>query len=377
MKRLVGIPLVLVLAGCSPISTFTSAKNRYVSLAPTVPVTSAPLQPVTASGPAAAPENATAVLALPEGAGGLKTVREKNFVNGTRQEIILSTGPGVYGENVIDVSVRVNGRSSGSGRILEMGPPSQNGIRSEILSRFPDVRMNIVTRPMRNRFGPFGLAIGRHASGARCIFVWQWVDDLREFTPGVSGFTKFGALMGGKSLATSIRIRLCRANETVDQLAGYAEGLRVTARNAVERIVRMDRRDIASSGPQISGRAIAGTPALQPVGGSLESALAGRRSVAKGVSRKSPSHKSRSSSRSSRPRRADSAPDSYNRIKSYIPRRASEEAPASAPAPGGGRYLAPVEGAPPPATGIAAAPAYRPAASAVGLPPEAYRGPQR
>ena len=93
------------------------------------------------------------VLALPEAAGRFKKLRETHFVNGTRQEIVLEAGKGVYGENVIDVSVRTTDVRPAGARVLEIGKPSENGIKREILSRFPDVRMNIVTRPMRNRLG--------------------------------------------------------------------------------------------------------------------------------------------------------------------------------------------------------------------------------
>ncbi len=296
-------------------------------------------------------------------------VKEKHFINGSRQEIVLDAGPGVYGENVIDVSVRTSGAKTTNSQVLEIGPPTESSIRNEILGRFPDVRMNIVMRPMRNRFGSFGLAIGRHANGARCIFAWQWVEDLREHTPGVSNFTKFGALMGNRALATSVRMRLCRTGMTVDQLAGYFEGIRVPSRAPVERLASINRRNIGE--PEISQNGIRRSPLLKPVGASLESAL-GNKSSAVSASPKAAVN----SAKASRPRvkrQARSAPArEYNRIQHYSSSGSPVSPAATAPAVPQGRYLAPVaNGAP------AAGPQvrYQPSRGA-GLPPEAYRGPQ-
>ena len=145
-------PLTLLLGACSlglPSLGGSGAKS-YVSSAPTIPVQGEPVNLIKIA-PQEPVRSQIAVLALPDPIGREKKVREKHYVNGTRQEIVLDAGPGVYGENVIDVSVRTSGTAGGARSALEIGPPSENGIRNEILSRFPDVQMNIVTRPMRNR----------------------------------------------------------------------------------------------------------------------------------------------------------------------------------------------------------------------------------
>ena len=188
----------------------------------------------------------TAVMLLPEGAGAVSNVREKNYVNGSRQEIILSGDKMTHGENVIDVSIQTTQTQPTIGAGLQIGKPSERSVRNEILSRFPDVRMGIVTRPMNNVYGPFGLAIGKRSDGARCVFAWQWIDDIADTSRGGSGFSRIGVLLSRRSTPASIRIRICRGDQTADQLAGLIEGLRFTSAEAVERIMTMDRANLPS-----------------------------------------------------------------------------------------------------------------------------------
>ncbi len=374
MKRLICLPLALsltpMLSGCG-IGWFERDKE-VVARAETIPVlaASAPVGsiPVVASpaeDPAAAEARALATILLPEGAGRMLRVREKHFSNGSRQEIVIATDKGTYGENVVDVSIRVAEAGPRTSNPLNIGPPSENGIRSEILSRFPDVQMNIVTRPMRNALGPFGLAIGRHPGGARCIFAWQWMDDLREAAPGSSNLLKMNALVSGKNLATSIRVRLCRSDSTVDQLASQIEGMSVGANPAIERIAGMDRRSV-DAGVVAAGGA-QGDSLLRPVGGSLEAAIA--RPVRREAAPKP--------AVAARPRQA---PRRRHVVKEDPePRPAPVAAPTyvppvAPPQPAGGygqRFLAPVSGQ----QSYGGTPAGYPAAGGSALPPQAYRGP--
>ena len=331
-------------------------------------------QPLGLTDSGGAPRSTIAVLALPGSAGSIKDVRERHYTNGTRQEILLEGSPGTPGQNVIDVSVRTNASENSGGSFLSMGPPNERGIRNEILGRFPDVRMNIVTQPMSNRFGVFGIAIGKHRDGARCVFAWQWVDDLRSTARGISNLTKFGAMVGGRQLATSIRIRLCQKGATVDQLAGYIQGLEVMGRVPLQRLITMDRRNMVEQRTSaVSQSGINRSPLLSPVSGTLESTLGGRSNVTQPVKRV------RKASRGSRRSATRRSPGNYNKIKHYgaSARPAAEPEQNAAPpvvAPGS-RYLAPVENAsPPPSTSAAAT--FRPSGSAA-LPAEAYRGPGR
>ncbi len=375
MKRFIFLPLAAIMGGCT-FGLPGLSQRDYVSRSETIPVTAAPasigsipVSKVSKEDAAADEARRVAALLLPEMAGRIVKIREKNFSNGTRQEIIIATDKGTYGENVIDVSIRTAEPNARSFSPLTIGPPSENGIRNEILSRFPDVQMNIVTRPMRNALGPFGLAIGRHSGGARCVFTWQWIEDLREAAPGISNVTKLNALMANKGMATSVRIRLCRSDSTVDQLAAHIESLRVGTPAAIERISRMDRRDIESGTTSVS--ATGATPLLKPVGGSLEAAIA--KPVKKEVARAKPAPPPK---RVKQAVRREAPPPRERERPPPAPVYAPPPAAAPMPQPYGQRYLAPVAGgAPAPSYGAAAggAPVNRPGSA--GLPPQAYRGP--
>jgi hypothetical protein len=212
---------------------------------------------------------------LPPEAGAVTRIRERHYPNGTRQDIIMAGG--AVGDNVIEVSVRTQdsvGRSMG-GQLLQIGEPSERGVRNEIMSRFPDVRMHIVTRPIRNTFGPVGVAVGRRADGARCVFGWQWIADAREAWPNQSNLNRMGTLFSSRSAPTSVRIRLCRMDGTVDQLVAMVEGLQAGEGAALGRLLQMDRRGYAG-GDVVS----TATGDLIPVGGSLEAAIGGGAPVA-------------------------------------------------------------------------------------------------
>ena len=200
MKRictLAILPLVSTLAACgSPgfDDNFSARQQRSAS----------PLSPVVVSsiGTGTSREDfADAIMLLPPEAGAVTRIRERHYPNGTRQDIIMAGG--AAGDNVIEVSVRTQdsvGRSMG-GQLLQIGEPSERGVRNEIMSRFPDVRMHIVTRPIRNTFGPVGVAVGRRADGARCVFGWQWIADAREAWPNQSNLNRMGALFSSRSAA--------------------------------------------------------------------------------------------------------------------------------------------------------------------------------
>ncbi len=377
MKRLVFLPIALPLTLSLGACSFGGLEKTYISRAETIPVTAPatvgaiPAQTIAVEDAAAAEARNLASLLLPEGAGKVLRVREKQYSNGTRQEIIIATDKGTYGENVIDVHIRTAEASAKHTTPLTIGPPSENGIRNEILSRFPDVPMNIVTRPIRNALGPFGLAIGKHPGGARCVFAWQWIEDLREATPGTSGIAKMNALVAGKTLAASVRIRLCRSDSTVDQLASQLEGLQIGSRTALDRIATLDRRSLEGDVVAVSG-ARSGQ-LVKPVGGSLEAAITRpvkRENAPVQVARAKPKPQARRYVRREQPQQ-QAAPVQAAPV--YVPPQPQQAAPA---ANYGQRYMAPVAGmAAPPAYGAAGPSPVGQRSGAVALPPQAYRGP--
>jgi hypothetical protein len=253
------------------------------------------------------------------------------------------------------------------GQLLQIGEPSERGVRNEIMLRFPDVRMHIVTRPIRNTFGPVGVAVGRRADGARCVFGWQWIADAREAWPNQSNLNRMGTLFSSRSAPTSVRIRLCRMDGTVDQLVAMVEGLQAGEGAALGRLLQMDRRGYAG-GDVVS----TATGDLIPVGGSLEAAIGGGAPVA---------------ARAPAPRmvftpgpQAAPKPAVKTRVAARAKPKPTRAAPDPRPSPehwqphGGPRYMAPVNDRAQDASpvGSIAAPVRRldPA-----LPAQAYRGP--
>jgi len=84
--------------------------------------------------------------------------------------------------------------------------------------------MQIVDHPRSNAYGVYGFAVGKWANGARCIYAWQWIDNLKS------------AEANGVN-AASVRIRLCRTGGTLDQLASLVDGLQIEPSRANEEVV--------------------------------------------------------------------------------------------------------------------------------------------
>ena len=376
MKRILALGALVSLAACGG----GPGESMFVTRTDTgsIPV-------VSAVGDAGGNSSADALMMLPGDVGAVAKIREQNYSNGTRQEIALVGDKLTTGENVIDVSIQTSGRADGLGGGLRIGKPSEQGIRSEILSRFPDVRMGIVTRPMRNAYGVFGIAIGKHANGARCLFAWQWIDDIHDVAQGGSGFSRLGSLISSSTTPVSIRIRLCRGDQTADQLASLVEGLQFGDATAVNRVLSMDRRNLSS---------VASTASLSSGGAGVASMP---QSLEAAISGPSPQPKPQVAARPAAPRRVATRPAPKPRrvVRAKTETDSVAETPLPVPpgpsipqqtlmAPGaaampivtGPRYLAPVGGAP-----AAGAGGYAPSGlapqSQIGstLPPQAFRGP--
>lgn len=373
MKRWLILPLALLAAACGR----TSSEQRYLSrdestAAATVPVTANP------TGDASFQQ---AMMLLPIEAGAVTRIRERNYPNGTRQDIVMGFDAGTKSENVLEVSTETEA-SPGGPNMLQMGKPSERGIQSEILSRFRGIQMNIVTKPMQNALGPFGLAIGKQGNGHRCIFAWQWVDNIRDAGPNRSGLARFGAVLAGRGAPASIRIRLCSGTKDLDQLAGYVEALQMGELEATVRILTMDRRNIdpgAFVDNSRGGRTTAVTAPVTRVG-SLESALSG-------AGRPAAENRQQVAAQ---PRPARRIVRHKPRDQQEEPREVAAPAPQAPPAttivpqqpvqPTGPRYLGPVpqQAVTPPAAptggyGASAAPVLQ--RLNPNLPAQAYRGP--
>jgi hypothetical protein len=175
--------------------------------------------------------SASAIVALPSGAGAVAQVRERAYANGFGQDIALQ---GVAAMDANRVEITVATQAGGGRNLAPMAKPTEAGIKAEIAARFPGAAMQVVTRPRGNAYGPYGLAVGRQRSGARCIFAWQWIDNVNAAPAG--GARPQGTFsMAGQAAPASIRVRLCRSDATLDQLAAHMDQMTVdlTRRSAV------------------------------------------------------------------------------------------------------------------------------------------------
>lgn len=151
-----------------------------------------------------------AMASLPPSAGRVMSVQESGGGSEFRQRIILSGG--LAGANMIEIA---GGRGAAA--------PTASQIGAELAAQFPGIDMTpLPERVLRNAYGPMHIAIGAPATGGRCIYAWQKVADLPR-APGQ------GMRLFQRSNPGSVRIRLCSANATLDQLAEMSEHLVITA----------------------------------------------------------------------------------------------------------------------------------------------------
>ena len=304
----------------------------------------------------------TLLLELPAEMGTVQQVREHSYVNAYRQEISLRGGE--HGENVVEVTV---GAPAGGVGSLQVGRPSEGGVRGEIIARFHDIPMRIVTSPLGNAAGPFGLAIGKSADGTRCVFAWQWIDDVRAQNGG--GGSGIASMLASAAAPASVRVRLCRKNATVDELANLVQQIRPVGGSAVDRALASGARRPAAvaMGAPVSSLLVADAARADtvPVGATLESALGGSSDQKAALAAPKPGV-----ARASRPRRARHAraAPAVAAMETVVPPAPYANAP---------RYMAPVPGAaasqaPGAGYGAPAGAAFNPQ-----LPAVAYRGPQR
>ena len=303
---------------------------------------------------------ATAILALPSDAGPPGPMTEKQYVNGWRQSVALDGKQiaGNWNDLAIDILTDEPGFQKGSK--IPMGKPTQEGIRREILARFPGTPMRIVGRPMSNALGPFGLAIGAGAGGTRCAFAWQWVNDLRSVRSANGGDKSF---FRGKELPASVRMRLCRKGVTADQLASLFEQLEVADMANVDRVAELAKQDTNGKVIEYSSEARSQGDVVDS-SQSLESAIGGGTKIMSDAKR-APRRQAagRRASPRSGPRDApDPAPTAqYDRGRQYLAPVGAEAAP---------QYAAPP--APQASRGGAGFGSVR---LDPGLPAQAYRGP--
>jgi hypothetical protein len=336
-RRLLVIPLIAALGACARSSGETTSS---------LPTTTVGGPAVTAVAPGEA--SATAIVILPEGAGAVTAVREQNYSNGAGQQITLGAEGRNLGENRVDISVQTGPAQTLNG--VPIWKPSESGVKSEILNRMRGVQMSIVNRDFSNAYGPFGLAIGRMGENARCIFAWQYIADLK---------VKASRSSANPAL---VRIRLCQANTTVDELASYVQNMRIVAHDSFGAARSAEATtDVRGGATRVAG------------GGELDSLVAVRRSEPRVAAAPAPAPAQRVATRRTTRRAVVSAPAAprKQKVESVVAQQ-----PFYGANPYGQRYLAPVGGG---AGGGAMAPMNMPTQASAplsgDLPARAYRGP--
>jgi hypothetical protein len=338
MKRLLPF-LALPVAACSSSS---SEPTRYSAL-DTTPVS-------TIAAVSSVETGAHGLLQISPEAGPILQVRERDTSNGFHQDMVLAWAKEGHSENRIEIDVITKPNQKG------VGKPTEAGIRAEILARFPSVPMKIVLKPRDNALGTFGLAIGVRSDGARCIFSWQWIEDIRESAGNRSGFAK----MVGHSAPASVRAAMCRRDMTLDALATVVESFSLRRDVDLDGVVAANRMTrVTPAGSDGPGNAmVADLPA------SLESLVGAKQPITV-----------------PKPKQARAAKRPANKeAAAKTPVQTSVIQPAFGAVEGGPRYMAPVTAAAAqsyvrtsPYTASAAPPA--PTSLDPTLPPQAYRGP--
>lgn len=136
------------------------------------------------------------LVSLPHG-GSVQSLQETPYANGRRQRISLE---GADTTSRIEVMLRTGGRGG-----IPMERPTRSGIAIELEQLSSEGAYRIVRQPMRNRYGPFGVALSE-----RCAYAWQWIDNLRGAEAGGSRWT-------GGEIAASLRIQHCQRRPSASQ----------------------------------------------------------------------------------------------------------------------------------------------------------------
>ncbi|WP_244514152.1 cellulose biosynthesis protein BcsN [Methylobacterium sp. UNC378MF] len=159
------------------------------------------------------------VLLLP-GAGAVTAVIDTRERDGFDQRLRYAGGDG---RNHAEIALRRETADLLLAFPPRLAKPSEFGIAGEIAVRFPGQAMT-VRPPLRNAYGPIGIALG-----ADCLYAWQWIEGGRsDSASGGQPPALFQAEPIARRRAISLRIRLCRTAEaSLGDLVRAVEGLRI------------------------------------------------------------------------------------------------------------------------------------------------------
>ncbi len=158
-----------------------------------------------------------AIIVPPPGGPSVVAVLQQQYQNGLSQEIALSTASLTAGQNAF--YVRLLDNTAGSMEIpetLSLPSLSPDRLQREMEERMPGVEMETSLVYVQNKFGPFGFATGRSPAGDLCLYAWQRIEPSE---PAI-------LVPGG---VISVRLRLCDADASVDQLLRVFYGYTIAA----------------------------------------------------------------------------------------------------------------------------------------------------
>ncbi len=329
LRGLPCLPVALLLGACTHDGTSDAGANLEDSVQPRSRMMALAPEGKVRHERVAAVSNHPRMAALPADAGSYGVVRSQDYVDGFRQDIALTGARVPMVSNGMTVLLRTSARDSLDERV-PLARPTEGAVRSEIGAAFPHIAMQVVDRERSNVYGPYGLALGRVGADTRCLYMWQWIDSNR--------LPRDAGLVG----PMSVRVRLCRAGTSFDEMAAYADHLVIGPQEAAVVAANDEGRVLPIAG--------------EPAGKEPAHLRAGRRHVAE-------HHHHRPTAVA---RRDDGS--------IYEP---NDDIVAPAPIAAGPRYLTSGVSAPTAARASAPMVAAASAASKLGgdLPPEAFAGP--
>lgn len=164
----------------------------------------------------------TPIAVLPNWIGSPVRLQERDAADRFEQAVSLSLAPrGGARENLVLLRMPRAGAGAEAmaGDLAPGERPTEAGIRAELAAAFPGTVMHVVTRPAANAYGPYGLAVGRTAGGARCLYAWQWISPPPDLD-----------LASRRSGPLSLRVRLCRDDITLDAMAAAVNQIKLVPR---------------------------------------------------------------------------------------------------------------------------------------------------
>ncbi|MFD2235913.1 cellulose biosynthesis protein BcsN [Aureimonas populi] len=160
-----------------------------------------------------------AFVAPPVGGPQILDVVQQRYPNATEQRILLANRSAVPGENYLQVQFFGPVGNSGTGRTpLDNRSIAATNMTREIRQAVPTVPMSRSQIYVQNRYGPFGYAVGRAASGDTCIYAWQ----------RIAGVDTSTLLLRDRG-TIQIRFRLCDQEASEERLLFSMYGFTIRA----------------------------------------------------------------------------------------------------------------------------------------------------